>query len=237
MAFAVASCVAASGVAFIASSPAVAFSMGPVMILYSFHLIWKLLFLSDALRRLHHDHRSGALELLLTTPIDPGQILRAQVSRTWRVFLPGAIGLFLANLMWYWKQDARNEFSVIPIGAALFLLIDGVTLCWVAMAQAFKPNRFPAAVLRLAAKVIFIPLLSLWLVLMSGKSWSSAEFNSLFIFWFTACAFYDGILIARAKRELHNLRQLASNEPPAVKTVGRPAPKFVQWLLLSENRT
>jgi hypothetical protein len=220
-------------VAFVAAR-ATSFNLGPFLVIYVFHLAWKFLVLSDALRRLHHDHRSGALELLLTTRIDPAQILAAQTRRTSRVFLPGAIVLAVANLTFYLHDSFPDDLFLIPIGGAILLFIDGATLRWTAMAQALEPNRFPAAIIRLAAKILFLPLLILWLIMITIRSIGTTELNLFFITWFTACAIYDAALIRRAKRTLQDLRHLASNEPPPTKTTRKPMPQFLHWLLLTD---
>jgi uncharacterized membrane protein YhaH (DUF805 family) len=67
--------------------------------LYALHLIWKLLVTSHALRRLHDDHRSGALEILLVTPLPPDQMCSSQLLHTFRVFYGSALALWAAGLV------------------------------------------------------------------------------------------------------------------------------------------
>lgn len=224
-------------VAYVASNtPGAVRTMGDGTILYAFHFTWKLLLIADAMRWLHHDHRSGGLELLLTTPIDPNDIIKAQYKHSFSVFFPGAVGLCLANAVWYWGSDQFNNIFVVPLGGAIFIFLDSMALRWTAMLQALKPSRFPTAVVRLIAKIVVVPLLILWLVLITAGGLSASDINAWFFVWFIACATYDAVLIKRAKTKLQDLRLLATSEPVPEPKEKKPLPKPIQWLLLTETQ-
>lgn len=233
----VAAVIAAAAVCFAASQtrgPG-ATNMGGAVILFAFHFAFKTLVAADALRRLHQDHRSGALELLLTTPLEPAQILRGQVANTFQLFFPSAIALAIANIGWLLTSDGWNQLWLLPAGAIFFIFMDTVALRWSAMLQAFKPARFPAAVLSLMTRVVAIPVILFWLSLIGSRGFSSVEFNTAVFIWFVACGIYDAILIARAKKKLRDIRLLASSEPLPAQKKTKPLPKFLQWLIMAET--
>ncbi len=205
--------------------------------LYFLHFIWKTMVASDALRRLHHDRRSGALEQLLVTPLPVEQILLAQLNRTFLLFAPSAIALGIANFIFFTQTYLTDMFSIC-IGGTVFLLIDARTLIWRAMLQALKPSRYPVAILRVTGITLLPPIFVLMLVMWSsaGRGISSYEMSVRFLVWFTACAIYDTVLIQMAKAKLKwRFRELAS-EPSKPPTSKRPLPKALHWLFLIEPR-
>jgi ABC-type transport system involved in cytochrome c biogenesis permease component len=206
--------------------------------LYFIHLLWKLLVTSDALRRLHHDRRSGALEQLLVTPLPVEQILSAQLNRTSRVFLPSALALAIANFTFFTQAPVR-DLNVVSIGGAIFLFIDARALTWRAMLQALTPSRYPVAILRVAGATLLPPIFIMMLIwwTTAPRGISSNDANSLFLFWFVGCAVYDMILIHKAKEKLNNeFRLLAADSAKPTETRSRPLPRFLQWLLLVEPK-
>lgn len=202
--------------------------------LYALHVLWKFLVASDALRRLHHDRRSGALEQLLVTPLSPQQIIHAQVENTFLLFVPGAICLAIGNFIFF-QSTFVNGMAAIPIGGAFFLFMDARTLCWRAVLQALSPTRYPLAILRVVGLTLIPPLLVILLILWSGRGFSSSEGNLIFALWFVACGIYDLILIHRAKMQLRaHFRDLAAESAQPAAANRRPLPRPVQWLLLLE---
>lgn len=202
--------------------------------LYGLHVLWKILLTSDVVRRLHHDHRSGSLELLLSTPLAVREILKAQRKHTFRLFFPSAIALCLASAVMF-SHGFLNDMLALPIGGALFLFIDAQALAWMGILQALRPGRYPAAVLRITGLVLGPPLALILLLLFTRRGMSSYDANALFFFWFIACAIYDFILIHNAKKKVFtDFRLLAADAPTPGQQKRRTLPKPLQWLLLTE---
>lgn len=202
--------------------------------LYAMHIVWKLLVVSDALRRLHSDRRSGALEQLLVTPLPVAGIISAQLRRTFRLFLPSAVALAVGNYIFF-QHHSIMGMRVVGIGGAIFLLIDARTLTWLAILQALKPARYSVAILKVAGVALLPPTLVLLLILWSGKrAFAAGEIDNLFVCWFGASAIYDLALMERAKRKLNrDFRELAAHAANP-STPKRPLPKVVQWMFLME---
>jgi ABC-type transport system involved in cytochrome c biogenesis permease component len=198
--------------------------------LYAMHVLWKLLLASDALRRLHHDRRSGALEQLLVTPLPVKQILTAQLNRTFRLFLPSAIALAIGNFIFFsdWVSSSPH---IAAWGGAIFLIFDGRTLIWQAMLQALKPARYPIALLRAVGLTLLPPIIVLMLI----QTFVGGDIETVYSFWFASCAIYNAILIRRSKSKLESdFRELASQtvKPSMPK---RQAPKPLRWLLMLDT--
>jgi hypothetical protein len=183
-----------------------------ILAVFGLHLAWKILLTSDALRRLHGDHRSGALELLLSTPLAVENILNAQAQRTWRIFLPSAIALCLVSALIFTQKGFRDLF-VVPIGGALFLFVDARALSWRAMLQALRPGRFPEAVIRVMGLVIVVPLIAIALVIFGMRGFNVTMGNLLFFFYFLGCAIFDAVLVSGAKRILKEQFRLLASQP------------------------
>jgi hypothetical protein len=202
--------------------------------LYALHAFWKLLVASDALRRLHHDRRSGALEQLLVTHVTVEQILSAQVNRTFWLFIPSAIALASGNYLFF-SDWVFGSLRLVGFGGAIILLIDARALIWQAALQALKPARYPLAILRAAGITLAPPIVILMLILWTGQTLRWGSTDDLFFLWFLGCGIYDVILIQTAKSKLKNhFRELASEPLKARKNPSLP--NALKWLLLMEPR-
>lgn len=197
-------------------------------------LLLKTLVAADAMRSLHQDHRSGALELLFSTPIDPNSIAQAQVRRTTRRFLPVCLAFATVYIIFFLQKEL-DELFIIALGGSIFLFVDSRALIWTAMRQAFKPNRYPPAVMRVTGAILAPPLAIIALVLFTGRGMSTERVNTIFFFWFVASGGYDAILIHRAKKSLADLRLLASTGSPSEQKPRKNMPKALQWLLMAER--
>lgn len=143
------------------------------------HLLLKYLVAVSASRRLCEDRASGALELLLSTPVSEGQILnglRKAVSRQLfgPIMLVMLANLSLALMTAFFKLDmdfeVRTIFGMMIGGGALTLGMD----CWALTGvgqwrglRARSPNR---AVIGAMGPILGMPWLGLALILFSGPN-------------------------------------------------------------------
>jgi ABC-type transport system involved in cytochrome c biogenesis permease component len=123
---------------------------------------------SEASATLSSDRRNAALELLLTTPLPEQEILKGQRLALWRQFAEPAAAVFLANMFLLMMEiirlplrvslsDDRNLFIGLHLIVGLSLLVDMLTMSWVAMWQGLimrKPNN--AAMLSII-KILLVP--------------------------------------------------------------------------------
>src|SRR5207253_5969260 len=119
------------------------------------NIILKAWVASEAGRQLAEDRRIGALELLLSTPLTVGEILRGQFMALRRQFLgPLVTTIFVGGIfLWATLQDPGSEeergvWRLFWIGGMIMLVADLLALCWVGMWQALiarNPHRAASA--------------------------------------------------------------------------------------------
>jgi ABC-type transport system involved in cytochrome c biogenesis permease component len=116
------------------------------------HTVLKFWIASEATRRFSSDRQSGALELLLSTPLPVPSIVRGQTMALERQFaLP--IGLvLLADFIFLLSSRSDSTLVILWIALMVVLVADVVTLSWVGMWRGLNsrhPNRAAAATLLL----------------------------------------------------------------------------------------
>jgi ABC-type transport system involved in multi-copper enzyme maturation permease subunit len=127
------------------------------------HFLLKLWVTSEACQRFGPDHRSGALELLLSTPLTVGEILRGQMLALRRQFLGPVLAVAVLDLV-FMVVGARasglaqdNLWGWVCWAGIVTLLADAYTLCWVGMWVGLvskRPNRATSAVI---TRVMVLP--------------------------------------------------------------------------------
>jgi hypothetical protein len=138
------------------------------------HGTFKLALASESTRRLQDDHRSGALELLLVTPLPPDAILAGLHQATRRKFLPVLILLIGVNLtlffvgsvldLWDLPRQLREWLAIVCLGGIALLLMDARALFWVSLWAALRYPTHNRAVVATLLRV----LLPSWLALLTA---------------------------------------------------------------------
>jgi len=127
------------------------------------HMTFKFWVASEACLRLGPDLRSGALELLLSTPLTVREILRGQMLALrrqflWPVLLVAALDfLFLFTAFNQLGSSGDYQWIWFCLGVILSFAADIYTLCWVGMWVGLTtkhPNRATAAAF---ARVVILP--------------------------------------------------------------------------------
>lgn len=140
------------------------------------HLLAKGGLTSDAAAPLIEQRKSGAFELLLTTPLSVGDILRGQ---WWTLCTKyaGPVGVVLLGHWWVgaqmvseqagmWSNDDLTLCMAILIGSAVMLLCDLAALGWTAMWLAMSASNPQRATGDTIARILVLP----WLVLGAGSA-------------------------------------------------------------------
>jgi ABC-type Na+ efflux pump permease subunit len=131
------------------------------------NLVIKVWVASEAGRRLGEDRKSGALELMLSTPMSVGDILRGQMLAMKRQFLAPILTmvavetLYLLYVLHNNGLAGEEYYSTLAYGLSiiLFLVLDSLALMLLAMwtsLSAANPNRTMGSVIR---KVLLLPLI------------------------------------------------------------------------------
>ena len=187
------------------------------------HGTFKLWVASEACLRLGPDHRSGALELLLSTPLTVREILRGQMLALrrqffWPVMLVAGLDfLFLFSAFNRLGSAGDNQWVAwFCLGSILSFAADVYTSCWVGMwigLIAKHPNR---ATLATFARVVLLPC-GAWSALMILISllqlWSVLDRSDAFsmLLWFGLGFANDAALFFWSRhRLLRDLRVVAT---------------------------
>ena len=187
------------------------------------HLVLKLWIAGEAARRFSLDRQSGALELLLCTPLSLKQIVRGQMmSLFWQFAGPVAIVLcadliFLANP----PPTEQFEWQLMWVAGMAMLVADMVTLAWVGIWLGVNSRSVNRAATAAIARVLFLPWLVFLALLTMGAIYSTfvrrytAEFNSmtaLIILWTLLGFANNAIFGIWAARNVHARFRLAATQ-------------------------
>lgn len=190
----------------------------PIIILgsYGFHLFYKFLVTAETTRQLNEDKRSGALELLLTTPILESDVVRAQIKATRKSWGPAAVCVALMNFIWMTEGTFQRDIAILLPCSLVLLFFDSYTLAWRATLNALEGRRYTATVFKTFFRVLGPPAAVLALVLVAriGTPTSQDEMAFIFFTWTAGCVVYDLVLIADALNRLKRLRVLAAGDAP-----------------------
>ena len=104
------------------------------------HFVLKVWVASEACCCFAEDRRSGALELLLTTPLGAAQIVRGQRHALWRQFAAPVAAVLFADLLFLYKalghetdHDNREAFIFCYLNMGAFLVGDMDAISWLSM--------------------------------------------------------------------------------------------------------
>jgi ABC-type transport system involved in cytochrome c biogenesis permease component len=183
------------------------------------HAILKVWLATEATRQLGMDRRSGALELLLSTPITVRQIIRGQLLSLWKQFGPPSAVVVLTDLV-FLSTEPETSWKLFWITIISVFVLDMITLSWVGMwlGLAHKhPSRAAAsAVARVMALpwAIFLAIITSFMTLVHlarGPSPRWADEDATIILGAVIAIGLDVLLLSWArKRLLFNLRETAT---------------------------
>ncbi len=132
---------------------------------YAFLLngLLKFWMISEAGHQLAEDKRSGAFELLLSTPLTTGEILRGQWDALRRQFLrPVVVTVVVEVILMFTlvRNPHRDEvmtFRWLMFAGILMLVVDMLTIGWVAMASSLKEKTHSRATGKSTALILSLP--------------------------------------------------------------------------------
>jgi hypothetical protein len=129
-------------------------------IVHSFIKVWMA---SEACYRIAEDRRIGALELLLTTPLGPWEMVKGQFLALWYQFGMPLIFLFVVELVliFGFATEARDQTGfqtrAMYLGAAFMLLVDCAMIGWVAMWNGVRYGSANRAIVQTVLVFLMVP--------------------------------------------------------------------------------
>lgn len=184
---------------------------------YALHQACKYLAAVEATRQLGEDRRSGALELLLVTPLGEAQILSGQARALKRQSLGLKMPLVFVNLCMSLAVLVRpRQLSMSPTDQAIFvelflggvvtLFVDFNALQTVGMWVALRTRRQQRAVLGTLGRVMLAPWTGILLLVFLGMTRtlnpSEGGLATIFAFWFITGIVNDLVVSAQARAAL-----------------------------------
>jgi hypothetical protein len=197
-----------------------------VFLLLATHLLLKTLIAIEASRRFFMDRESGAMELLLSTPLTEGQVLKGFVMGMRQKFLPHLILLSLMNLAAFLvlafgdfgfriSADERHPFCLFFLCAIPMLWVDFHALIWTGMLRGIRARKHFKAVLAMLGVILIPPWVFVFFLAALQVSGNTDTPSIVGFFWFLC----SGILSLGARRHARkrlesSLRLMASGLKP-----------------------
>ena len=182
---------------------------------YLLHAFYKFLITAETCRQLNEDRRSGAMELILATPVSTRQIVAAQIRTTWRVWFPATVALAFMNYLWMAAPTFSNDrmLSILLPCSIILLAADTIVLPWRSVLQAVAGEAYTQSVFKVFLRTNVPPLAAIAFMLafaIAAKTPSYAE--DCFIVWTILCLVYSAVLVLHAKYRLRDFRRLAAGD-------------------------
>ena len=124
------------------------------------HTILKCWIAMEACRRFGADRKSGALELLLSTPLSVTQILRGQLLALFKHFAAPAAVVLAADLVFLMSERIDMDWTLVWVGLMSAFVADLITLSWVGMWTGLTSRHANRAAGAALARVLVLP----WMV-------------------------------------------------------------------------
>ncbi len=190
---------------------------------FALHAVVKLLMMVESVARLNHDRNSGALELLLVTPLPVETIIAAQRKALrahfrWSLWTLALLNMALMSWVWRCGRDAGMDdpearwiFAEVFVGGVVVLLADFEALCWVGMWHGLAKKQAHKAVILTAVQLLGPCWLFAFILIFAKPGMDSLETSMMFAAWFIVGLVVDAISILAARaRLLGRFREVAA---------------------------
>jgi len=174
------------------------------------HFVFKMWVAAEACRCFAEDRRTGGLELLLTTPLGAGQIVRGQRKALWRQFAAPVAAVLVVE-MFYMLHELRHEndwedrqgILVLCLIPAAFLVADMLAVSWLSMRLALT-GRKPIRVIMVSIwwAVILPNLLSLGITIVWLTSANDLSPLAAGLIWAIPSLTADAIIFTTSKMNM-----------------------------------
>jgi len=133
-----------------------------LFLLVMLNIVLKSAIAVESARAFSEERRSGALELLLSTPLDERQIIRGQRLALWRRFAPAIAAVLAAHIFLLWTVDAeiedRQSVTAIYLILAGSLVADTFAISWWSMWLGLRGRQPVRAALISMAWILGLPI-------------------------------------------------------------------------------
>jgi hypothetical protein len=183
---------------------------------FALHFTVKILIATESGRRFYQDRQSGALELLLATPLPARAIVAGQRAALWKRFKPALWLISVANVVTFavvFERVVLEASGTIPaseyismvevfFGGVVMLWLDAGALISLGMWKGLKAGKYPRSVFATWGQVVLPPWLAIVLFALIAPRISDDALIFLFAFWCGIGMAIDLAAIARADGKL-----------------------------------
>lgn len=183
------------------------------------HLVFKIWLASEVCSRLIEDRRSGALELLLSTPLSVREIAHGQSAALGRIFLKPIIfllameALFILGGMNEYRQQASKQERLLVFGTLIgTFLLDLWALKWVGLWLSMSAKSMERVLITTIVRVLLLPWL-IFAVLSGLRMLNSGQGDSVgaVVNWMTISVLVSLFMGASSRNKfLTQFRELAT---------------------------
>ena len=180
-----------------------------IFITIGFGLCFKCMVATEASRRLNEDRQSGALELLLVTPLSEKEIIAGQRQALEGIFLkPLFVVLALYACVMWWSCSPSSPVhdqgvtAIIMFGNMVVLFADFFALGWVGMLNGLVARQHHRAVLVSLLQILILPWLLYVVMGVCGGFNSSGGAQVFFCMWYLIGVLNALIWARRARNKL-----------------------------------
>lgn len=196
-----------------------------LFVAFAMHVVFKCLVAAEATRRLSEDRHSGALELLLVTPLSPAEIIAGQKAALAHLFRWPRRMLIGMNLVLIWMMmgperpgwmgsSDRAIFATMFIGGIVLLLTDCFVIGPMGIWCALTTKRHARAILRTIRNLLlpcWLAIFLFWFVAMTASGLNSGTVQSMVIIWMVVGILVDFAAWSWTKSRLDaDFRELAA---------------------------
>jgi len=180
-------------------------------------LILKVWVAIEASHRFNHDRHSGALELLLSTPLDVAEIVRGQLQALKRQFLWPAVSVLAVLFLFVLSEKAKGGLVSWWLGSMAMLVADLVSIAYIGMWLGLKGRYATRASGATLARILVLPWVLLiaffTFVAITSRFGGMSRTEDLFlIVWLMLGLGVDIFFGLKARNGLHGqLRDLAAS--------------------------
>ena len=199
---------------------------------FALHVLFKCMVIAEATRRLSEDQQSGALELLLVTPLRPAEIMAgqraalAQIFRWPKLMLVGMNLMLIGLLVWpsrsRWMGPDQAIFLTMFAGGIVLLFVDCFVICPAGVWSALTTKRHTRAIFATVRKILlpsWAAILSLWFLAITSNGLNSETVELLVVIWIAFGLAVDAVALTATTRRLNaDFRELVATGKSSVKT-------------------
>lgn len=208
------------------------------------HTLLKVWLAGQAGRRFSEDRNSGALELLLATPLSVGEIVQGQRLALWRQFAGPAVAVLLADFALLWASlgliHPEPGFWILLWLAGMGMFVwDLFALGWVGMWMGLNSRRASRATSAALVRICVLPwllfaVLMTWVGLLeiTQTRWLRHVVtpSTVVIAWFTIGAALNALFVFRAKSQLATRFREVATQRFEARPSGAWGRRLGEWL-------